>query len=260
MISLEAIIVIGLARSGKDTVADYLERKHGYKKLVFSDLISEELQRQGLEVNKTNMSNIANDMRTQHGMDVLAKRMVEKMKKMREEKFVLVGPRSPEELSYVKKNCSKCIALKVETEREERFERKSESELASMYGMCDACFTVSSREGFGLGTMEAAACGLPIVVPDVGGLKDQVVTPEGKNVGVLKRPTLTNVVLDIEGNLVEECYVREKEISDSLRWLYRMRRSKRRAIGEACREHVTKEFSIKRMLDGFFSLMERVTK
>lgn len=140
------------------------------------------------------------------------------------------------------------------------FERKSESELASMYGMCDACFTVSSREGFGLGTMEAAACGLPIVVPDVGGLKDQVVTPEGKNVGVLKRPTLTNVVLDIEGNLVEECYVREKEISDSLRWLYRMRRSKRRAIGEACREHVTKEFSIKRMLDGFFSLMERVTK
>ena len=132
MISLEAIIVIGLARSGKDTVAEYLERKHGYKKLVFSDLISEELQRQGLEVNKTNMSNIANDMRTQHGMDVLAKRMVEKMKKMREEKFVLVGPRSPEELSYVKKNCSKCIALKVETEREERFERKSEKDPVEM--------------------------------------------------------------------------------------------------------------------------------
>ena len=125
---MKAIVVIGLARSGKDTVAEYLQQKYGYTKLVFSDLIAEELKKRGMQVNKKNMSEIANVLREEQGMDILAKLIVEKMKEAGKEKFVLVGPRSPQELEYVKKKYEKCIAIKVESERSKRFERRSKKD------------------------------------------------------------------------------------------------------------------------------------
>ena len=73
---MKAISFTGLARSGKDTAADYIVEKYGFHKLVMSDKLAEELQKQGKEDTKMNRSLKAKELRERFGDDVLARRVV----------------------------------------------------------------------------------------------------------------------------------------------------------------------------------------
>jgi len=121
---MKGIIITGLARSGKDTVANMLKKKD-YTVFVFSDCLFDEVKKRNLELNKMNMSRVGDELRTERGMDVVAQLVFEKAKNANAEKAVFVGARSLEEIEFLKKNLEKGMLVRVVAESDKRFDRKN---------------------------------------------------------------------------------------------------------------------------------------
>ncbi len=144
---MPAIIVIGLARSGKDTAADIIAEEFGFRKFVFSDFIAEEAKKRGLPATKENLSNIGDELRKKEGMDVFAKRLWEKAKG--KEKLVLVGPRSKEEVDYIKANCENVVVVRINASPNKRFERRSKADAQERKAFLQRDEIDIERKGFG---------------------------------------------------------------------------------------------------------------
>lgn len=121
-----SVIVVGLARSGKDAAADFLVEKFGFKKIVLSKPLEEECIKRGLPATKQNVMQLGDELRKQHGMDFLAKIAIERSQGAK--KVVFVGPRSQEEVEYIKSESEKCLVVKVEADPDKRFFRRSEAD------------------------------------------------------------------------------------------------------------------------------------
>ena len=52
--------------------------------------------------------------------------------------------------------------------------RVNSPDLTAMYNLADVTVSLSDAEGFGLSTMESLACETPIIVPQTGGLQEQI--------------------------------------------------------------------------------------
>jgi len=128
----QVLILLGKARSGKDTVADFLVKEFGFKKFVFSSVLEEELIKQGKEVSKKSMALLGDELRKEFGMGVIAQKLLEKqtfeksLNKKEEEKIVFVGARSTEEIELIKQRFSEAKLVLIKAEENERFERRSE--------------------------------------------------------------------------------------------------------------------------------------
>jgi len=70
----------GLIGSGKDTSANYLEKKYNGKNYSFSTMLGDVLKRYHLELNRDNYVKISEGMREKFGEDILAKTMSEDVK------------------------------------------------------------------------------------------------------------------------------------------------------------------------------------
>ncbi|AJF59666.1 MAG: AAA family ATPase [Candidatus Diapherotrites archaeon] len=120
---MAVLIVVGLARSGKDSVADYLAERHGFSKYVLSDVLAEELERRNEIASKENMNLLGDELRAKHGMAVIAERL---LKKIREKgNLAIVGPRSIEEILAIRKKFPEAKIIEVRAAPEKRFERRS---------------------------------------------------------------------------------------------------------------------------------------
>lgn len=74
-------MIIGLTGkngSGKGAVADYLKSK-GYQHYSLSDVLRDEARARGLEISRDNLYAIGNELRSQFGAGVLAKKVIEKI-------------------------------------------------------------------------------------------------------------------------------------------------------------------------------------
>jgi dephospho-CoA kinase len=125
----------GLASSGKGTVSDYLVKKHGFVKLVFSDVLKEEAKKRGLSENKTYeenkdiLSKLGDQVRREsEKMEILAEMLVKKIKSNNLKKVVVDGFRSVEEVRCFKKNFEKFYLIFVDTEENIRFQRRKKED------------------------------------------------------------------------------------------------------------------------------------
>lgn len=59
--------ITGTNGAGKGVVVEYLVQKKGFTHYSMRDLIVEEIERMGLEVNRVNMGTVGTDMRKHHG-------------------------------------------------------------------------------------------------------------------------------------------------------------------------------------------------
>ena len=120
---MAVIVIVGLARAGKDTAADYIAEKYGYAKYTFSSVLSEMIEKRGEEATKEKMIMLGDAMREKMGMDAVAKMLARNVKE--KDNILLVGPRSPEEIDYFREKFPGLIVIRITAQDSERFGRKS---------------------------------------------------------------------------------------------------------------------------------------
>ena len=119
------VAVVGLARSGKDTVAGVLVRDYNFEHFdFFRDVIIPILKDQELKPTKANAVRVGNEMRAKFGMGVFGEKMVQKVSGL--EKVVVTGARSLEELKHLEEHTSNFHIVLVEAPKKNRFSRRSE--------------------------------------------------------------------------------------------------------------------------------------
>ena len=68
----------GTNGSGKDTVGQILEEKHGWKFISLSDVLRDEATARGLTTDRQNLRQVSTELRRQHGTGVMIDRVIEK--------------------------------------------------------------------------------------------------------------------------------------------------------------------------------------
>lgn len=120
---MAAIIIAGLARSGKDTAAKYISKKYKYSPYTFSSVLDSMLRDRGETPTKKKMIELGDALRGQLGMDALAQMLDKRIKET--DNIILAGPRSIEEVEYFRKKYPNLKIVKLVSDKSARFARKS---------------------------------------------------------------------------------------------------------------------------------------
>jgi len=100
---MKIIAFTGMPASGKSEAVQ-LAKDKGIPVIRMGDLVWEETKRQGRPLNDKNVGSVATTMRKKHGMDIWAKRTVEKIHSLKKSlRLVIDGVRNMEEIEYFKK-------------------------------------------------------------------------------------------------------------------------------------------------------------
>ncbi len=100
---MKIIAFTGMPASGKSEAVQ-LAKDKGIPVVRMGDLVWEETKRQGKPLNDKNVGSVASNMRKEHGMDVWAKRTVEKIHSLKKSPHLVIdGVRNMEEIEYFKK-------------------------------------------------------------------------------------------------------------------------------------------------------------
>ena len=73
------LVIVGMAGSGKSSVARHLEQK-GWRVIRFGALTMQELEKRGLPINEANEKAIREELRAKHGMDAYARLLLSAIK------------------------------------------------------------------------------------------------------------------------------------------------------------------------------------
>lgn len=111
--------IIGQPSSGKDTAANYLASK-GFQHIHTSDLIREEMRREGIPTDRAHIHDFVKARRAERGLDYVAREAAEKVAG----DCVISGFRNTAEVNVFKNKFGKnFILLAVEAPLELRYER-----------------------------------------------------------------------------------------------------------------------------------------
>ncbi len=69
----------GACCSGKDTIAEYISKKHGYKHYSLSDILREIMKEKGINLTRENLIAFGTELREENGNEILAKKALEKI-------------------------------------------------------------------------------------------------------------------------------------------------------------------------------------
>ena len=114
---MKIIGLTGTNGSGKGAAAEYFISK-GYAFYSLSDVIRENLKKDGLELTRDNLIRKGNELRSLGGADFLAKQVMEKV----EGDAVIDSIRNPEEVRFLKSH-KNFILLAIDADVELRYER-----------------------------------------------------------------------------------------------------------------------------------------
>lgn len=115
----------GLARSGKQLVADYLKTKYGFKVYDFAqEVLIPEVKRRRIDPTKINLSVIGDELREENGMGILAELLIEKIGKVDDQNIVIMGFRSPEEVDYIRNESLHFYLVEVYSDPLIRYSRR----------------------------------------------------------------------------------------------------------------------------------------
>jgi len=124
-------------------------------------------------------------------------------------------------------------------------ERLSFEQMAVLYNISDCCLNTAANEGFGLSTLEAMQCGVPIIALKTGGLTRQVVDHrDGSENGIALDVELRTLVGSLLVPYIYECYCSNQSTADALLQMYEWGPEKRRTVGQKARDYVLSEFDI----------------
>jgi dephospho-CoA kinase len=100
---MKIIAFTGMPASGKSEAVQ-LAKDKGIPVIRMGDMVWDETKKQGKPLDDKNVGEIANSMREKHGMDIWAKRTVEKIRSLKQSPLLVIdGVRNREEIEYFKK-------------------------------------------------------------------------------------------------------------------------------------------------------------
>ena len=110
----------GRLGAGKNIVREMLASKLGMNRYGFGDLLREESKKRGIEINRKNLQDLGNQLRKEDGGDILAKRILEKVKNG----GILDGINNPQEVKYFRDKLGKeFVLVAIDAPKEMRFRR-----------------------------------------------------------------------------------------------------------------------------------------
>lgn len=65
--------LVGMCGTGKSVVAQYIDTHYAFRPIYFGGFVLAEVKRRNLEINSTNEKIVREDLRAQHGIEVMAK-------------------------------------------------------------------------------------------------------------------------------------------------------------------------------------------
>jgi len=121
---MKIIAFAGMPFSGKSEAVK-IAKNLDIPVIRMGDMVWEETKNRGLELNDKNVGTIANNMRKEHGMDIWAKKTLEKIKSLEDEKLLVIdGVRNIEEIELFEKKLGKDFFLiGVQVSDEKRYKR-----------------------------------------------------------------------------------------------------------------------------------------
>ena len=121
------LVIVGMAGSGKSSIARHLEKK-GWRVIRFGALTMQELESQGLPINEANEKSIREEMREKHGMEAYAKLLLPKIQEsLSASPTVIDGMYSWSEYKFLRKHFGdEMKVVAIYTTRSQRYARISQ--------------------------------------------------------------------------------------------------------------------------------------
>ena len=121
---MKIVAFAGMPFSGKSEAVK-IAKEMEIPVVRMGDMVWEEVKRQGLDINDENVGKIANGMRKSHGMDIWAKRTVDKILTLKNaNKLVIDGIRNFEEINFFQKMLgASFVIVAVQVSDETRYKR-----------------------------------------------------------------------------------------------------------------------------------------
>jgi len=121
---MKIIAFTGMPFSGKSEAVQ-IAKTHNIPVVRMGDLVWEETQRKGRPLDDKNVGDVANTLRKQKGMNVWAKRTVQKIKTIKPSTLLVIdGIRNTEEIDYFKKTLGNdFVVIAVTASDEVRWKR-----------------------------------------------------------------------------------------------------------------------------------------
>ena len=111
--------VTGPICSGIDSFGKILQEK-GFKWISYSDILKEEAKKRKMDITRTNLQDLGDELRKKEGHGVLSKRIIEKM--IAGEDYVVGNIRNPGEVEELRK-LGDFVLVKLDAAQEIRFGR-----------------------------------------------------------------------------------------------------------------------------------------
>lgn len=134
------------------------------------------------------------------------------------------------------------------------------SGLATLYNIADTTISVSDAEGFGLSMLESLSCGTPIIATATGGMQDQIFTDSGDPCGIPLFPSSKSIIGSQEVPYIYEDRLSNSQVKSAFSNMYDMGEEGRRSLGRLGREHVMKNFHMKKFKETWVKFMTDVYK
>lgn len=113
--------ITGTDGAGKGVVVDYLVNEKGFTHYSSRALITEEIEKRNLPVDRDHMRIVANDLRREFGNEFIVRKSFEKAKESGIENAVIESLRAMAEVEYLKEQDG--ILLAVDADQKLRYER-----------------------------------------------------------------------------------------------------------------------------------------
>lgn len=121
--------------------------------------------------------------------------------------------------------------------------------MCQIYNSADVVVNISYAEGFGLGTLNAMYCGVPIISNTTGGLTRQVINPyDGTVNGVALKPVVKNLIGNIKCPHIVQDMVSLDDVSDAFLEMYNKSPAERAKIGEVAMKYAKSEYGFGKMI------------
>jgi dephospho-CoA kinase len=112
--------VVGCNGSGKTTLCDYL-KENGFYTVSLSDIVRKHAKNQGLPNDRDTLTNLANQLKKEHGLDYFANETMKDIQEQGHSKVVFDSIRHPKEIQALQQHRVSFIG--IETPLETRYNR-----------------------------------------------------------------------------------------------------------------------------------------